>query len=123
MIDPYAVAWTYFFDANGRALMRRNESTGNVTWFNYNAEGLPTAVGYPTGERSCFAYDERGNVVQALSMPRPGGLSQEIDPVCGTHVPIEARFSYIDSPTRLVDVSDPRTPIELSYTTSGPTAT
>ena len=54
VIDPYAVAWTYFFDASGRALMRRNESTGNVTWFNYNAEGLPTAVGYPTGERNCF---------------------------------------------------------------------
>ena len=41
-------------------------------------------------------------------MPRPGGLNQEIDPVCGTHVPIEARLSYIDSPTRLVDVFDPR---------------
>jgi RHS repeat-associated protein len=100
MVDFYGVAWTYYFDQDGRVIRSVNNSTAAVRSTNYDSAGQVDGVEGPQGQRTCFNYDEYGNVLDAFDFPQPGAL--------GRTEPVRYRYAWDVDPVRLKAIFDPR---------------
>jgi RHS repeat-associated protein len=100
MIDFYGVAWTYYFDEAGRVIRSVNHGTHAVRSTSYDAAGQIDGVEGPGHKRTCFNYDEYGNVLDVFDFPRATDY--------GRTEPIRYRYSWDVDPVRLKAVYDPR---------------
>jgi RHS repeat-associated protein len=60
-----------YIKKRGFATMVRDE-LGRVTNYTYDTNGRVTSITFPEGDGRTFAYDARGNLTSATSLPKPG---------------------------------------------------
>jgi RHS repeat-associated protein len=60
-----------YIKKRGFATMVRDE-LGRVTNYTYDTNGRVTSITFPEGNGRTFAYDARGNLTSATSLPKPG---------------------------------------------------